>query len=53
MNHTKPLPPLEFVLTPAEKSAAALAKVHIEANRRAQNERDAKGQRPKTVGERP
>lgn len=53
MNNTKPLPPLEFVLTLAEKSAAALAKVHIEANRREQNKRDEKAARPKTLGQKP
>lgn len=40
----KSLPPIEFVLTPCERSIAAYGTVHLEKMRRTLNERDAQWQ---------
>ncbi|SDW94164.1 hypothetical protein [Lysobacter enzymogenes] len=45
------LPPLEFVLTPADRDRAALATVHLEARRRALNDRDRRQQRDEDARE--
>lgn len=41
MNQPNDLPPIEFVLTPQDRDRAALAKLHLEAHRRRENERNA------------
>lgn len=43
--NTQNLPPLEFNLTPAERSQAAYAAVHLERRRRLANERDERQRR--------
>lgn len=39
--------PIDFVLTPAEKDAAAMASIHLERQRREANARDASRRTPK------
>lgn len=41
MNQPNDLPPIDFVLTPQDRDRAALAKLHLEAHRRRENERNA------------
>lgn len=41
MNQNNELPPIDFVLTPQDRDRAALAKLHLEAHRRRENERNA------------